>query len=168
MPSGPRRLRPYRPSGLYRAQTTPAQQQAAASLREQLIADHLHGDPSAGQQILLGLLSSAAARHTSVANYLRTLPHPWVSRKTNRAWGIVMDLAKIERHVARLVAALCDPSLERKALPVEDLQSYIARKTAGEPAADPSPTPADSPPSPAAPEADPPPCPTPEWGSDRI
>src|SRR5262249_2571639 len=52
MPTGQRRLRPYRPSGMYRAQATPAQQTAAAGLREQLIQDHLHGDPSAGQQVI--------------------------------------------------------------------------------------------------------------------
>jgi hypothetical protein len=142
MPARPRRLRPYRASGLYAAPAPPA-----TGLREQLIADHLGGEPSAAQSILLGLLSSAVAKHASVSNYLRSLPHPWVNKRRNAAWQIVHDLSKLERHVARLVAARVDPALERRPRPVEDLATYIARRDAETAAQDapPSPTPPNRP-----------------------
>ena len=54
-----RRLRPWRNAGLYCTRPpTPAQRQTATTLREQLTADHLHGDPTAGQQVILDLSKS--------------------------------------------------------------------------------------------------------------
>jgi hypothetical protein len=83
-----------------------------------------------GQKIILDLLSFAKAKHADAAHYLMTQPRPWCDRKSRRAWQIVHDTSKLERHVARLVAALLDPVLERRPVPVEDLTTYIARKDA--------------------------------------
>jgi hypothetical protein len=132
MPAGPRRLRPWRPSGLYRkaGPLTPAQEHAAAPLREQLITDHLNGDPSAAQKVLLDLLVFAKVKHADVASFLMRQPRLWCDRRSRSAWKIVHDTSKLERHVARLVAALVDPVLERRPVPVEDLTSYIVRKDA--------------------------------------
>jgi hypothetical protein len=129
-----RRFRPYRASRLYSAgPPTTQQQQAAGNLREQLIADHLRGEPTAAQRIILDLLSFAKAKHADAANYLMQLPRPWCDRKGHRAWQIVHDTSKLERHVARLVSALVDPALERRPLPVETLADYVARRMPSRP-----------------------------------
>lgn len=130
MPSGPRRLRPWRPSGLYRNKAlTPQQQQTAGTLRDQLAAD-LGQDPSAAQRILLDLVAIAKVKHADAAHYLMSLPRPWVDKRSRSVWRIVHDTSKLERHVARLVQALVDPALERRPQPVETLADYAARVTA--------------------------------------
>lgn len=130
-----RRLRPYRQAGLYRGRTgtptpTPAQRQSIATLRDQLVADHLQDDPTAGQQVILDLLTFAKARHADATSYLVTMPRPWIDRRSHRAWQIVHDLGRLERHIAKLTLALMDPVLERRLAPPEDLHDYIARKDA--------------------------------------
>jgi hypothetical protein len=106
---------------------TPQQRQSAAALRDQLVADHLNGDPTAGQQVVLDLLTFAKIRHADCTTYLANMPRPWVDRRSHRAWTITHDLAKLERHIARLMLALVDPALERRLQPPEDLASYVAR-----------------------------------------
>jgi hypothetical protein len=131
-----RRLRPYRQAGLYRSRTgppsapTPAQRQTVATLREQLVADHLHDDPTAGQSVILDLLTFAKIRHSDATSYLAAMPRPWVDRRSHRAWQVVHDLGRLERHIARLTLALVDPVLERRLAAPEDLTAYVARKDA--------------------------------------
>jgi len=64
--------------------------------------DHLQGEPTAGQQINLGLIASAVQKHTSVADFLRNQPHPWCDRKPRPACQVVHDLSRPERHVPKL------------------------------------------------------------------
>jgi hypothetical protein len=137
MPNGQRRIRPWRATGLYRGRATgttpaptPQQRQSVADLRDRLVADHLQNDPTAGQQVILDLLTFAKIRHADAMNYLSTMPRPWIDRRAHRAWRIVGDLARMERHIAKLVTALVDPALERRLSPPEDLAAYIARKDA--------------------------------------
>jgi hypothetical protein len=130
MADKPRRFRPYRASGMYRGVLTAPQQQQATDIRERLIADHLGGEPSAAQDIVLGLLGTAAAKHADAWAYLRSLPKPWVNRRSNRSWELVHDLSRLERHCAKLIEVLVNPALERRAQPPEDLAAYIARKDA--------------------------------------
>ncbi|HJW68008.1 MAG TPA: hypothetical protein VJ829_01490, partial [Candidatus Binatia bacterium] len=132
-----RRLRPYRQAGLYRGRTsgtppapTPNQQRSIASLRDQLVADHLQNDPTAAQQVILDLLVFSKVRHADATAYLSTMPRPWIDRRAHRAWRIVDDLARMERHIARLTLALVDPVLERRPQPVETLADYVAKKDA--------------------------------------
>jgi hypothetical protein len=137
MPAVPRRFRPYRQAGLYRGRAsgtppapTPQQRQSIADLRERLVADHLQNDPTAGQQVILDLLVFAKVRHADATSYLSTMPRPWIDRRAHRAWRIVGDLARMERHIAKLVSALVDPALERKLAPPMDLTEYVAKKDA--------------------------------------
>jgi hypothetical protein len=88
-----------------------------ATLRDQLIADHLHDDPTAAQQVILDLLTFAKIRHADATSYLTTVPRPWIDRRSRRAWTIVHDLGRLERHIARLTLALVDPVLERRPQP---------------------------------------------------
>jgi hypothetical protein len=126
-----RRLRPWRNAGLYRTRPpTPAQQQTAMTLREQLVTDHLHNDPTAGQQVILDLLTFAKVRHADATSYLASMPRPWIDRKSHQAWRVVHDLGRLERHIARLMLALVDPALERRPEPVETLSAYVARRDA--------------------------------------
>jgi hypothetical protein len=126
-----RRLRPYRPSGLYRlGPPSVQQQQAAAPLRDQLVTDHLNGEPTAAQKVILDLLIFAKAKHADAAHYLMSLPRPWCDKRSRSAWKIVHDTSKLERHVARLVAALVDPVLERRPTPPMDLTAYVAQRDA--------------------------------------
>jgi hypothetical protein len=147
-----RRLRPYRQAGLYRGRAsgtppapTPTQQRSIATLRDELVADHLQNDPTAGQSVILDLLTFAKVRHADATNYLATMPRPWVDRRSHRAWQIVHDLGRLERHIAKLTQALVDPVLERRPQPVETLADYVAKKDAeatnGPPAGDPAPVP---------------------------
>jgi hypothetical protein len=124
MPTGQRRLRPWRRSGLYnnKKPLTPAQQQAALDLRQRLIDQHLGGDASPAQSIVLGLITSAVLRHNSVASWLRDQPGPWVDARGRRAWSILTDLGQMERHVARLIQVLVDPALARRPVEVEDVR----------------------------------------------
>lgn len=135
MAAKPRRLRPWKPAGLYATRApTPAQRQSVATLRDALVADHLH-DATAGQQVILDLLTFAKVRHADATSYLLTMPRPWIDRRSHRAWQIVHDLGRLERHIARLTLALMDPMLERRLAPPEDLAAYIARKDAEQAAA---------------------------------
>jgi hypothetical protein len=91
-----RRLRPCRQAGLYRGRTTgteppptPTQQRSIATLRDQLVADHLHDDPTAGQSVILDLLTFAKVRHADATSYLAQMPRPWIDRRAHRAWRIV-------------------------------------------------------------------------------
>jgi hypothetical protein len=132
-----RRLRPYQPAGLYRGRAngtppapTPNQQRSIASLRDQLVTDHLQNDPTAGQQVILDVLCFAKIRHADAMAYLSRMPRPWIDRRAHRAWRIVGDLARMERHIAKLVSALVDPALERRLAPPMDLTEYVAKKDA--------------------------------------
>jgi hypothetical protein len=150
-----RRLRPWKPAGLYRdTPPSPAQRQSAATLRDQLITDHLSNDPTAGQSVILDLLTFAKIRHADATSYLATMPRPWIDRRSHRAWQIVHDLGRLERHIAKLLLALVDPSLERRPQPIEDLTSYVARRDAEQAAKDTLPAPADPAPVPESPGAD--------------
>jgi hypothetical protein len=135
MPNGQRRIRPWRATGLYRGKPatsapTPAQQRSITGLREQFLTDHLRGDPTAGQQVILDLLVFAKIRHADAMAYLSTMPRPWIDRRSHRAWRVVEDLSRMERHIARLTLALVDPVLERRPQPVETLADYVAKKDA--------------------------------------
>src|SRR4029077_13169322 len=101
-----------------------------ATLRDQLVADHLHDDPTAGQQVILDLLTFAKVRHADATSYLAQVPRPWLDRRSHRAWQIVHDLGRLERHIAKLMLVLVDPTLERRPEPVETLADYVARKDA--------------------------------------
>jgi hypothetical protein len=147
MPAGPRRLRPWRATGIYRGYRsgtppapTPSQQRSIATLREQLLADHLHNDATAGQSVILDLLTFAKIRHADAMTYLSQMPRPWIDRRAHRAWRIVDDLARMERHIARLTLALVDPVLERRPTPPMDLTSYVAQRDAEKAAQDARPT----------------------------
>jgi hypothetical protein len=115
---------------MYRGVLTAPQQTQAADIRERLIADHLGGAPSAAQDIVLGLLGAVAAKHADAWAYLRSMPKPWVNKRSNRSWELVHDLSKLERHCAKLIEVLVNPALERRPQPVEDLTAYVARKDA--------------------------------------
>jgi len=91
------------------------------------LASDLGGDPSAAQLVLIDLAVKAKLKHQVVSSYLNTLEVPWVDRRSHRAWRLVHDLAKLERHVARLIQAVMNPALARRAAPVMDLHEYIAR-----------------------------------------
>jgi hypothetical protein len=136
MPERPRRYRPYRASGLYRGVPTAPQQTQAADIRDRLIADHLGGAPSAAQDIVLGLLGAAAAKHADAWAYLRAMPKPWVNRRSNRSWELVHDLSKLERHCAKLIEVLVNPALERREPPAENLADYVTRMSEDEPPGD--------------------------------
>jgi len=84
---------------------------------------------------------------------LATMPRPWIDRRSHSAWQIVHDLGRLERHIAKLVLALVDPSLERRSQPIEDLTGYVARKDAEQAAKDTPPAAADPAPVPASPGA---------------
>ncbi len=85
--------------------------------------------------MILDLLTFAKIRHSDATAYLSTMPRPWVDRRSHRAWQVVHDLGRLERHIARLMLALVDPVLERRLAPPEDLAAYIARNGAEQSAA---------------------------------
>ena len=133
MPGVQRRIRRYHSTGMYRGRNgppTPQQRQTAATLRDELVTDHMRGDPTAGQRVILDLLTFAKIRHADATTYLAGMEHPWVDRRSRRAWTIVHDLGRLERHIARLVQALVDPALERRPQPIETLADYAARVNA--------------------------------------
>jgi hypothetical protein len=80
--------------------------------------------------VILDLLLFAKARHADCAQYLLSLPRPWCDKRSRSAWRVVHDASKLERHVARLTAALVDPVLERKLAPAEDVRALAARMDA--------------------------------------
>jgi hypothetical protein len=105
MPSIHRRLRPYRPAGLYRGRTgppqppTPTQQRSLATLRDQLVADHLHDDPTAGQSVILDLLTFAKIRHSDATSYPLTRP----PRIAEQLGEVVHALRVLQPHDSPLV-----------------------------------------------------------------
>jgi hypothetical protein len=120
MPTRPTRLRAWHPSGLYRKQPTPAQEVAKATLREQLVADR--GGPevlTTAESLLIDLIVAAAVKHNDAISYLRTLPQPWVNRRSHVSWGIVRDTTSLASHLASLLDRL---GYERRAQPVQDVR----------------------------------------------
>jgi hypothetical protein len=161
-----RRIRPYRPSGFHRSLPTPEQQVAAASLRDRLLADR--GGPehaTEAETVLVDLIAMGATMHHDAARFLVSLPRPWVDRRSNKSIRLVHDVRRLGAHVAKLLAHL---GYDRKPVPVEDLQSYLARKEASQPATDPVQAPAEPRTSPPAPADGSSPCPTPAEGSTGI
>ena len=135
MASSQRRIRPYRVSGMYRQAPTPQQLTAGASLKEQLIADRGGADMiSTAERLLIDCISMAAIKHTDIHSYLVALPRPWCNRKSHEAWRVVMDAARLEAHLVKLLQAL---GLERRAEPVEDVRAYAERLDAERAAAEP-------------------------------
>ena len=154
MPTGPRRLRPYRASGIHRKVPTTEQHGAAASLRDRLLADR--GGPehaTEAETVLVDLIAMGATMHHDAARYLASLPRPWVDRRSNKSIRLVHDVRRLAGHVAKLLAHL---GYDRKPVPVEALDAYIRRKDAENAAAEaatPSVAPADGEsPCPTAPE----------------
>jgi hypothetical protein len=124
------RPRPWRASGMHR-QLAPAELHAADRLRAELIADHMGGEPSAAQAIVLSLLASAATRHANVSRYLASLGDvAYVDKRSRKTWRVVHDLSSLEAHVGRLVALLCDPALGRTPAEALDLDEYVRRRDA--------------------------------------
>jgi len=121
MPSRSRqRFRPYRPSGLYRKALTPAQQEAKVSLRDRLIADR--GGPeeiTTAEEILVDLIAAAFVKHADAVSYLRTLPAPWVNRKSHASWPLVRDTTYLASHLAQLLDRL---GYEPRAKTVRDIR----------------------------------------------
>jgi hypothetical protein len=131
------RVRPYRPSGLYRqANPAPELQQAMDHLRAQLLTDK--GGPEAvttAERVLIDLVVAAAIKSQRVEAYLATLPC-LVDKRRRRVWQVVRDSTTLATHLATL---LRDLGLERRARSL-DLMSEITRLQAtarpahGEPA----------------------------------
>src|SRR5262249_51700416 len=166
MPAPRGRIRPYRPTGMYRKQPTPAQVSAAATLRDRLLADR--GGPehaTEAETVLIELIAMGSVMHNDAARYLGSLPRPWVNRKENKSIRLVHDVRRLAAHVAKLLAHL---GYDRRPVPVEDSQSYLARKEAEQPATDPVQAHGDGPTSPPGPEDDPGPCPGSAEGSGGL
>src|SRR5262245_20675951 len=131
------RVRPYRPSGLYRqASPAPELQQAMDHLRAQLLTDK--GGPDAvttAERVLIDLAVAAAIKSQRVEAYLATLPC-LIDKRRRRVWQVVRDSTTLATHLATL---LRDLGLERRARSL-DLMAEItrlqaaARPAPGEPA----------------------------------
>jgi hypothetical protein len=108
MASGPRRLRPWRPSGLYRAQPTPQQLERVGSLRDQLVADR--GDPemvTAAESLLIDLICAASIKHGDAIAYLQTLPRPWCNKRSRACLPVVLHTTtSLASHLAGLLDRL--------------------------------------------------------------
>jgi len=133
-----RQTRPWRHSGIHRSLPTPAQETAAASLRDRLLADR--GGPehaTEAETVLIELIAMGAIMHNDAARYLGSLPRPWVDRRSNKSIRLVHDVRRLAAHVAKLLAHL---GYDRRAIPVEDLRSYVARQQASGTATDPAPS----------------------------
>jgi hypothetical protein len=129
MPEPPRRLRAWRPSGLYRRIDPPTAelQAAAAELRAEFIADKGGVEAcSRAQLVLIDLAVEAALKHQRVSAYLATLPS-LVDKKRRRVWQVVTDSSRLSK---RLQSLLSDLGLERQPKPVETLEAYLVRKAA--------------------------------------
>jgi hypothetical protein len=126
MAEKPRRLRAWRPSGLYR--TDPATQElqaAAAELRAQIIADKGGLEAiSTAERLMIDLAVEAAIKHQRVSAYLSTLPS-LVDKRRHRVWQVVLDTARLSD---RLQSLLRDLGLGRRPKPIESLEQYLARK----------------------------------------
>jgi hypothetical protein len=138
MAEKPRRLRPWRPSGLYRTDpATPELQAAAAELRAQIIADKGGIEViSTAERLMIDLAVEAAIKHQRVSAYLATLPS-LVDKRRHRVWQVVLDTARLSD---RLQSLLRDLGLERRPKPIESLEQYLARKAITNAYAVPTPT----------------------------
>ena len=115
-----RRIRPYRPSGLYSRTEPPAEwREAANTLRAQLVAARGGQDEVTLQEgVLIDLIVGTAIKVQRANAYLATLPS-LVDRRHRRLWPIVLDVKRLERHLANL---LRDLGLERKPKTVPDIR----------------------------------------------
>ena len=123
-----RRFRPYRASGIHSQTPTPAQVVAGANLREQLIADR--GGPamvSTAESMLIDCVVAAKVKLSDAHAYLFSLPRPWCNRKSHTVWRLVDDTRKLEAHLATLLGQL---GYERRAEPIEDIRTLVARREA--------------------------------------
>jgi hypothetical protein len=94
----------------------PAHQQAAGDLRAQLVADQGGEDElTAAKSALIDCIVYASLKSRVVHSYLATIERPWVDRRSNRVWPCVLDAARLEAHLARLLGQL---GLERRAADV--------------------------------------------------
>ena len=98
---------------MHRKLPTPAQEAAAATLRDRLVADK--GGPqqvTEAESMLIDLVTMAVAMHSDAARYLATaLPRPWVDRRSKP-----IDVAKgrIATLASRLPGASTRPLSFRK------------------------------------------------------
>jgi hypothetical protein len=115
-----RRLRPYHPSRLYSSAEPPAEwREAANTLRAQLVAARGGQDEVTVQEgVLIDLIIGTAMKVQRANVYLATLPS-LVDRRHRRLWPIVLDVKRLERHLANL---LRDLGLERKPKTVPDIR----------------------------------------------
>ena len=120
MAEKPRRLRAWRPSGLYRTDPpTPELQAAAAELRAQIIADKGGIEAiSTAERLMIDLAVEAAIKHQRVSAYLSTLPS-LVDKRRHRVWQVVLDTARLSD---RLQSLLKDLGLERRPKTVPDIR----------------------------------------------
>jgi hypothetical protein len=121
-----RRIRPYRAAGVYSKAEPPAEwREAADTLRAQLVAARGGQDEVTTQEgVLIDLIVGTAMKVQRANAYLAPLPS-LVDRRHRRLWPIVLDVKRLEGHLANLLDKL---GLERKAKPVMDI-----RKLAGLP-----------------------------------
>jgi hypothetical protein len=112
----------------------PAHQQAAGDLRAQLVADAGGEDElTAAKSALIDCIVYASLKSRVVHGYLATIERPWVDRRSNRVWPVVMDAARLESHLAKLLGQL---GLERAPAPVLDVIGEIQRLHAEDAAQD--------------------------------
>jgi hypothetical protein len=98
----------------------PAHQQAATDLKAQLIADQGgEGEISAAKMALIDLIVMATLKHRVVTGYLTTVERPWVDRRSNAVWKVVLDCTRLEAHLANLLGQL---GLDRIPAPVQDVR----------------------------------------------
>lgn len=115
-----RRIRPYRPSGLYaRGEPSDAMREAMDTLRAELVADKggLESVTTA-ERLLIDLAVGAAVKHQAVSAYLSTLPS-LVDKRRRRVWQVVRDSTTLAGHLQGL---LRDLGLERRAVAVKDIR----------------------------------------------
>jgi hypothetical protein len=115
-----RRIRPYRAAGLYSKAEPPAEwREAADALRAQLVAARGGQDEVTVQEgVLIDLIVGTAIKVQRANAYLATLPS-LVDRRHRRLWPILLDVKRLEGHLANL---LRDLGLEQKAKPVMDIR----------------------------------------------
>jgi hypothetical protein len=121
MAAKPHRLRAYHQSGLYsKRPPVPAHQQLATDLKAQLIADQGGQDEiSAAKMLLIDAIVMATLKHKVAHSFLASIERPWADRRSNRIWPCVLDAARLEAHLARLLGQL---GLERLPAPVQDVR----------------------------------------------
>jgi hypothetical protein len=106
---------------------SPEELAAMETVRADLIADCGGIDAvSTARRLLIDLAAAAAVRCQRINVYLASL-NSLVDRRHRREWQVVNDARRAEAHLQGL---LRDIGLERKAKPVEDLRSYLERRSA--------------------------------------